>query len=58
MIGIAIYLFVFLAGLIAATVALFSGTLPQWIIQNQLVFICGLCGGFGGIIYCLRGVYL
>ncbi len=58
MVGIAIYLFAFLAGLIVATVALFSGTLPVWVTQNQLVFICCLSGGFGGIIYCLRGVYL
>lgn len=55
---IAIYLFLFLSVLMGATVALFSGFLPQWIIQNQLIFICALCGGFGGILYCLRGVYL
>lgn len=24
----------------------------------QLAFYCGLCGGIGGITYCLRGIYL
>lgn len=58
MIGIAIYLFVFLAGLIGVTIAMFSGALPEWVMNYKLVFTCCLCGGFGGTLYCLRGVYL
>jgi hypothetical protein len=58
MIGIAIYLFVFLGGLIGLTVAMYSGALPEWVMNYKLVFTCCLCGGFGGILYCLRGVYL
>ena len=58
MIRIAIYLFVFLAGLFGATIALFSGALPDWILKYQLVFTCALCGGYGGVLYCLRGIYL
>jgi len=58
MIGIAIYLFVFLAGLVGATIALLNGSLPDWIIKYNLVFTCALCGGYGGVLYCLRGVYL
>ncbi len=58
MIGIAIYLFVFLAGLIATTIALFSGALPEWIINYKLVITCALSGGYGGVLYCLRGIYL
>jgi len=58
MIGIVIFLFVFLARLIGATIALFSEVLPDWVMNYKLVFTCCLCGGFGGILYCLRGVYL
>ncbi len=33
-------------------------TMPQWYIQNLLFIKCSLLGAMGGILYCLRGVYL
>ncbi|PZR74080.1 MAG: hypothetical protein DLM73_08960 [Chthoniobacterales bacterium] len=35
-----------------------SGTAPAWLQTNHLWFLCGVSGGFGGCLYCLRGVYL
>ena len=58
MIGIAIYLFLFLAGLFTLVVSLLSGQFPDWTTSFQLPIACGLAGGFGGVLYCMRGVYL
>ncbi len=58
MIGIAIYLFVFLAGLIGLVISLLSGQFPDWTATFTLPIACGLSGGFGGVLYCLRGIYL
>lgn len=32
--------------------------LPQWLAPVGLPFRCVIAGGFGGVIYCLRAVYL
>jgi len=58
MIGITVYLFAFLSGLLWATISLLNGSLPEWITNYQLVFLCAICGGYGGVLYCLRGIYL
>jgi len=58
MIGIAIYLLLFLAGLFSLLICLLSGQLPAWTAAFQLPIICALAGGFGGVLYCLRGLYL
>lgn len=58
MIGIAIYLLVFLGGLVSLLICLLSGNLPSWTMDFHIPIICGLAGGFGGILYCLRGLYL
>lgn len=58
MIGIAIYLLLFLAGLCSISIYLLSGQFPDWTTAFQLPITCGLTGGFGGILYCLRGLYL
>lgn len=58
MIGITIYLFVFLAVLIGIVLQLLSGQFPDWTLAYTLPIACGLSGGFGGVLYCLRGVYL
>ncbi len=58
MIGIVIYLFLFLAGLFTLVVSLLSGQFPEWTTSFQLPIACGLAGGFGGVLYCLRGLYL
>jgi hypothetical protein len=33
-------------------------SLPEWAQKARLIAMCGLVGGIGGSIYCLRGVYL
>lgn len=58
MIGIAIYLLLFMAGLFSLVVLLLSGQLPEWTATFELPIACGLAGGFGGVLYCLRGLYL
>lgn len=35
-----------------------SGRLPAWLAPHTAVCLCGLIGGIGGVVYCLRGVYL
>lgn len=32
--------------------------LPEWLAPFRQIFLCSLIGGIGGIVYCLRGVYL
>lgn len=32
--------------------------LPDWLLENMLVVRCCFVGAIGGILYCLRGVYL
>ena len=31
---------------------------PVWLKEYSLICLCIIMGGFGGVIYCLRGVYL
>lgn len=31
---------------------------PQWLETFRLIILCALIGGIGGVVYCLRGVYL
>jgi hypothetical protein len=38
--------------------AVLSGSLPEWAMRYDRIFLCGLTGGVGGIVYCMRGVYL
>lgn len=33
-------------------------TVPPWVTSIGLVLQCALIGGIGGVVYCLRGVYL
>lgn len=49
----------FLSGsLVYITSCDLRGLLPAWLMNVQLPFRCMLAGGFGGCVYCLRGVYL
>ncbi len=32
--------------------------LPPWIAPHRLIYNCALIGGLGGVVYCLRAVYL
>lgn len=41
--------------------ALVNKCLPCWLslfIRADIQYYCGICGGVGGTLYCLRGVYL
>ncbi len=35
-----------------------SGALPSWLAPFEVACLCGLTAGVGGVIYCLRGLYL
>ena len=58
MIGIGIYLALLLAGLIAATYGDLHGNWLATTPDAQLAMRCAFAGGYGGIVYCLRGIYL
>lgn len=50
-----LFLGVIFTGLI---IALLNPSVPIWILNHKLILQCALWGGIGGVIYCLRGVYL
>lgn len=52
-----IYLLGFFAALSSFTVALLEGTLPDFLLPYKLFVASALAGGFGGVVYCMRGVY-
>ncbi len=58
MILIILYHLFFLLIYVALIVASLTGRLPGSLIEHHQPFFCILAGGFGGSIYCLRGVYL
>jgi len=35
-----------------------SGRYPAWLAPYEVGCLCGLTGGVGGLVYCLRGIYL
>ncbi len=57
MIKAILYLLVLLAGYSALGIQMLCKNIvvPETI---QLTLYCGICGGIGGVTYCLRGVYL
>jgi hypothetical protein len=36
----------------------FAGMLPPWLAPFEVACLCTLTGGIGGIVYCLRGLYV
>jgi hypothetical protein len=36
----------------------FSGALPPWLAPFEVACLCALTGGIGGVVYCLRGLYV
>ena len=56
--SIILYLFSILALITYLLVQDLRGALPGWIGNIDLAFRCVLAGGYGGCVYCLRGVYL
>ncbi len=57
MIKAVLYLIVVLAGYTVFGIQMLYGNIvvPENI---QLAVYCGICGGIGGVTYCLRGIYL
>lgn len=53
-----VFLLAFFLGLIGILAAELSGAVPEWIHANRLWVLTTVSGGFGGCLYCLRGVYL
>src|SRR4051812_38712453 len=58
MIRIIIYLLTILGVLTLILLSALSGSLPPWIMAYRTPLYCAITGGLGGVIYCLRGVYL
>ncbi len=52
------YLIVFVATLGSLWILELRSLLPPWIVPYLLVYNCVLMGGLGGVVYCLRAVYL
>src|SRR5437879_3107179 len=52
------FLLLFLTALICLLVGELSGSMPRWANDNRLWVLTTLAGGFGGALYCMRGVYL
>lgn len=55
---IVLYLIMLLITIIGATIVFIQGLLPDWITKYSTFYLSGLSGGLGGIIYCLRAIYL
>lgn len=41
-----------------AFVLIFSGALPPWLAPFETPCLCALTAGVGGVVYCLRGLYV
>lgn len=52
------YLLAFLVLIVSAWIIILTGSAPAWVEKSGLLHHCVLVGGIGGIIYCLRAVYL
>ncbi len=58
MIKVILYLLVWLSGLSLLAISHKIWTFPSWYTDNILFAQCIYLGGLGGVLYCLRGVYL
>ena len=52
------YLFAVLIGLAYLASLYLRGELPVWLMPYSVPFLCAITGGVGGLVYCLRGIYL
>ena len=52
------YLIVWLVAIVVVSVIDEVMEMPVWYVKNLLFIKCGLIGAMGGVLYCLRGVYL
>ena len=41
-----------------AIALILSGALPPWAAEFEVGLLCGLTAGVGGVVYCLRGIYV
>lgn len=55
--GVVFYLLILLTLLTLSTWSIITGAILIHV-KLELPVICALCGSFGGVVYCLRGVYL
>lgn len=55
---IILYLLIWLLATMLILVLHHVWLMPEWYVQNLLLIKCSLLGTVGGILYCLRGVYL
>jgi len=53
-----LYLFLFLLFLIFILYSKIRYNFPDWLVAYKLPIECGIAGGFGGILYCLRAIYI
>ncbi len=58
MIKVIIFLLIVLLILIALAIAPFMLDMPDALRYFQLFYLCVVSGGFGGVLYCLRAIYL
>ena len=58
MIHIVSYLILFLLAIIGLFISPFYFNFPNWYFQNSLFIKCSYLGGLGGVLYCLRAIYL
>lgn len=58
MAAIIVYLGAFLVGLLYSTYLDLAGLLPPWLTAQQSAFRCVLAGGFGGLLYLTRAIYI
>ena len=52
------YLIVFLIAIVILLMSHYIWNMPVWYLSNLLFFKCSYIGAIGGILYCLRAVYL
>ena len=53
-----LYLVICLALLVTAEILNFRGATPKWVQEIGVLFDCIMVGGVGGVLYCLRAIYL
>lgn len=58
MIAIIIYLAVLMLGLVYAVYADLAGVVPSWLSSHLGAYRCVVAGGFGGLLYLTRAIYL
>ncbi|MCB0696664.1 MAG: hypothetical protein KDC07_04835, partial [Chitinophagaceae bacterium] len=58
MVIIIIYLLLFIIVILSLAVSLVTNNAESWMLANKVIISCGISGGLGGAVYCLRGIYV